>query len=95
MPDSRVVTFPWSSTEDVRYQIVLDIGQMDGPAVGSIALDARWRMLDRSRTQVAASVSRVSEPVGAGTTAAAMSRALGALSYDIARKLTAMERGLP
>lgn len=94
LPESRVVTFPWRSTEDIRYQVVLDIGQMDGPAGGSVALDARWRVLDRSGSEVAARVSRLSEPAGADTAAAAMSRALGALSHDIARELKATETGL-
>jgi len=94
LPESRVVTFPWRSTEDIRYQVVLDIGQMDGPAGGSVALDVRWRVLDRSGSEVAARVSRLSEPAGAGTSAAAMSRALGALSQDIARQLRATARGL-
>jgi len=95
LPDSRVITFPWRSTEDVAYQVVLDVGQMDGPAGGRIALDARWRVLDRSGSEVATHVSRLSEPVGAGTTAAAMSRALGALSHDIAGQLSATARSLP
>jgi uncharacterized lipoprotein YmbA len=94
LPESRVVTFPWRSTENIRYQVVLDIGQMDGPAGGSVALDARWRLLDRSGSEVAARVSRLSEPAGTGTTAAAMSRALGVLSHDIARELKATETGL-
>jgi hypothetical protein len=68
---------------------------MDGPAGGSVALDARWRVLDRSGSEIAARVSRLSEPAGSGTTAAAMSRALGALSHDIARDLRATARGLP
>lgn len=95
LPESRVITFPWRSTEEIAYQVVLDIAQMDGPARGSIALDARWRVLDRSGSQVAAHVSRLSEPAGAGTTAAAMSRVLGALSHDIARQLSATARRLP
>ena len=95
LPDSRVVTFPWRSTDDIRYQIVLDIGQMDGPAGGSVALDARWRVLDRSGSEIAARISRLSEPARGGTTAAAMSRALGALSHDIARDLRATARELP
>ena len=95
LPENRVVTFPWHSTEAIRYQIVLDIVQLDGPAGGSVALDARWRVLDPSGSEVAAHISRLSEPAGAGTTAAAMSRALGALSHDIARDLRATARGLP
>jgi uncharacterized protein len=93
LPESRVVTFPWRSTEAIGYQVILDIGQMDGPAGGSVALDARWRVLDRSGSEVAARVLRLSEPAGTGTTAAAMSQALGVLSHDIARELKATERG--
>jgi uncharacterized lipoprotein YmbA len=89
LPECRVVPFPWRSTEQIRYQVVLDIEQMDGPAGGSVALDARWRVLDRSGREVAARVSRVSQPAGGGTTAEAMSRALAALAQDIARDLRA------
>jgi uncharacterized protein len=92
LPDSRVVTFPWRSAEKIRYQVILDIEQMDGPAGGTVALDARWRILDRSGSEVAARVARLSEPAGPGTTAAAVSRALGALSRDIARELGTIER---
>jgi len=95
LPNSRIVTFPWRNTQAVRYQVVLDIGQMDGPADGSIALDARWRVLDRSGRELAVRVSRLREPGTAGTTAAAMSRALGALSRDIAREIEATEGGRP
>jgi uncharacterized lipoprotein YmbA len=89
LPESRLVTFPWRGTEAVRYQVILDIWQMDGPADGSVALDARWRVLDRSGRKVVARLSRLREPAGAGTTAAAVSRALGALSRDIAREIRA------
>ena len=92
LPDSRVVTFPWRSAEKIRYQVTLDIEQMDGPAGGDVTLDTRWRILDQSGTEVAGRVSRLSEPAGSGTAAAAMSRALGALSRDIARQLGAIER---
>jgi uncharacterized lipoprotein YmbA len=86
LPDSLVVVFPWRSTEKVRYQVIVEIAQMDGPA-GSIALDARWRVADPSGSEVAARVSRVTESAGSGTAAAAVSRALGALSREIAREL--------
>jgi hypothetical protein len=95
LPEGRVVPFPWRSTEDVRYQVVLDIVQMDGPAGGGLTLEARWRVLDGSGIEVASLVSRLSEPAGAGTTAAAMSRALGALSHEMARELKAREMVRP
>ena len=94
LPESRVVAFPWCSTEAIGYQVIVDIGPMDGPAGGSVALDARWRVLDRFGSEVAVRVSRLSEPAGTGTAAAAMSRALGVLSHDIARELKATEGGV-
>jgi hypothetical protein len=93
LPESLVVTFPWRSVEKIRYQVILEVVQMDGPAGGNVALDARWRVLDPSGRQVAARVVRLTEPAGPGAdaTAAAMSRALGTLSRDIARELKATE----
>lgn len=93
LPDSVVVVFPWRSTEKVRYQVVVEVAQMDGPPGGSLALDARWRVLDRSGNEIVGRVLRLGEPTGAGTTAAAMSRALGTLSRDIARELGATDGG--
>ena len=89
LPECRVVAFPWRSGEQIRYQVVLDIEQMDGSAGGSVALDVRWRVLDRSGKEVAARVSRVSQPASNGTAADAISRALAALTQDIARDLRA------
>ena len=70
---------------------------MDGPAGGNVALDVRWRALDPSGGQVAVRVLCLSEPAGpgAGATAAAMSRALGTLSRDIAQQLRMREGWLP
>jgi uncharacterized lipoprotein YmbA len=93
LPESLVVVFPWRSTEKIRYQIVVEVAQMDGPAGGNVTLDARWRVLDASGKQIAAHAVHLSEPAGRGaaTTASAMSRALGTLSRDIADWLRATE----
>ena len=42
LPECRVVPFPWRSTEEISYEVVLDIEQVDGRAVGNVALVARW-----------------------------------------------------
>jgi len=93
LPESLVVVFPWRSTEKIRYQIVVEVAQMDGPAGGNVTLDARWRVLDASGKQIAARAVHLSEPAGGGaaTTASAMSRALGTLSRDIADWVRATE----
>lgn len=97
LPESLIVTFPWRSTEKIRYQVILEVVQMDGPAGGNVALDVRWRALDPSGGQVAVRVLHLSEPAGpsADATAAAMSRALGTLSRDIARELRTTDGWLP
>lgn len=95
LPGGRVVSFPWRGTEEIRYQVILDIVQMDGPAGGSVALEARWRVLDAAGREAAARVSRLSEEAGDGSTATAISRALGALSYEIARELKGAATALP
>lgn len=97
LPESLIVAFPWRSTEKIQYQIILEVVQMDGPAAGNVALDVRWRALDPSGRQVAVRVLRLSEPAGPGAdaTAAAMSRALGTLSRDIARELRTTGGWLP
>jgi uncharacterized lipoprotein YmbA len=86
--------FPWRSTEKIRYQVIREVVPMDGPAGGNATVDARRHVLDRSGREVAGRVFRLSEPasLGPGTTMAAMSRALGTLSRDIAREPRATER---
>jgi uncharacterized lipoprotein YmbA len=82
---------------EAQRGILLEVVEMDGPAGGNVALNVRWRALDPSGRQVAVRVLRLSEPAGPGAdaTAAAMSRALGTLSRDIARKLRTTEGWLP
>ena len=97
LPESHVVVFPWRSSEKIRYQILLEVAQMDGPAGGTVTLDARWRLLDAGGKQIVARVVHLSEPAGpsAATTASAMSRAIGTLSRDIADELRATEGWRP
>jgi hypothetical protein len=97
LPESLVVVFPWHSTEKMRYQIVVEVAQMDGPAGGNVTLDARWRLLDARGKQVIARAVHLSEPAGpsAATTASAMSRAIGTLSRAMADELRATEGWRP
>jgi uncharacterized lipoprotein YmbA len=97
LPESLIVVFPWRHTEAIRYQIVLEVTQMDGRAGGDVTLDARWRALDPSGRQVIARTVHLREPAGqnAATIASAMSRALGTLSRDIADEMRATEGWRP
>jgi uncharacterized lipoprotein YmbA len=95
LPSAKISIFPWRGLEAVRYQLIVDVTRFDGPAAGETALEARWRVLDAaSGKEVAAKTSRLAEPTGGPgytMTVSSMSRALGALSRDIAQTLL----GLP
>jgi len=95
LPAAKVSVFPWRGLDAVRYQVIVNVTRFDGPAAGDTALEARWRVIDAaSGKEVAAKTTRLTEPAGGpGYTMAvsAMSRALEALSREIAQTLV----GLP
>jgi uncharacterized lipoprotein YmbA len=94
LPAAKIWVFPWRGLEGVRYQVIVDVTRFDGPAAGETALEARWRILDgASGKDVASKTTRLAEPAGGpgyAMTVSAMSRALGALSRDIAQALVAL-----
>lgn len=94
LPSAKISIFPWRGLDGVRYQVAVDITRFDGPAGGDTALEARWRILDgASGKEVTAKTSRLAEPAGGSgytMTVSAMSRALNALSRDIAQTLVAL-----
>jgi uncharacterized lipoprotein YmbA len=90
MPSARISVFPWRSLDGVRYQVIVDVTRLDGPAGSDLALEARWRILDAAGKEAALKTTRLTEPTGGGgysATVSAMSRALAALSRDIAQAL--------
>jgi uncharacterized protein len=95
LPAAKVSVFPWRGLDAVRYQVIVNVTRFDGPAAGDTVLEARWRVIDAaSGKEVAAKTTRLTEPAGGpGYTMAvsAMSRALEALSREIAQTLV----GLP
>jgi len=94
LPSARIAVFPWRGLDAVRYQVLVDVTRFDGPAGGDTALEARWRILDGvTGKEAAAKITRLTEsPGGSGypLTVSAMSRALNALSRDIAQSLVAL-----
>lgn len=94
LPSARIATFPWRGLDAVRYQVIVDVTRFDGPAGGDTSLEARWRILDGANgKEVAAKTTRLAEPAGGSgytMTVAAMSRALNALSQDIAQAVVAL-----
>ena len=83
----RIAVFPWSGARTVEHQVVIDVTRFDGVAGGDVLLEARWRVLGQDRKELALRSSALREATGeAGYLAlvAAMSRALEALSREIA-----------
>jgi len=93
MPSARFAVFPWRTLESVRYQVVVDVTRFDGPLGGDVAVEARWRILEASGKEVAGTMTRLAQSTGGAgysQTVSSMSRALGALSLEIARALAAL-----
>src|SRR5262245_50810973 len=95
IPTPRIVPFPWRGTRTVQYQVVVEILRFEGRLGGDAALDARWRVLDSAGRELALRMSTVTEATsgpGYGALVAALSRALGTLSGEIATAIAAMPR---
>jgi uncharacterized lipoprotein YmbA len=93
MPSVRISIFPWRGLEQIRYQVIVDVTRLDGPAGGELALEARWRILDSAGREMAATTTRLTEATGgAGYSpmVSAISRALAALSREMAQALAAL-----
>jgi hypothetical protein len=92
----RVAIFPWNAALSVQYQVVVEVMRFDGAVGGDVVLDARWHILAADGKELAVNRSLHTQPTGgAGYPAlvTAMSRALAALSREIAGGVQALPRG--
>jgi uncharacterized lipoprotein YmbA len=86
----RVALFAWDPAPSVQRQVVVDVMRFDGALGGDVVLDVRWRVFAADGEELAANRSVLTQPTGgAGYPAVvdAMSRALAALSREIAATL--------
>lgn len=91
----RVALFAWDSAQAVQHQVVVDVMRFDGAMGGDVVLDARWRILATDGKELAANRSVLTQPTGGPgypAAVAAMSRALAALSREIAAALDTLPR---
>jgi uncharacterized lipoprotein YmbA len=93
VPTDKVSVFPWGRLTAIDYQVVVEISRFDADASGSVVLSANWKLYrEESREVVAQRKTVFTEPVG-GTAytdiVAAQSRALAALSHEIATAVRA------
>lgn len=87
-----VVTLPQRRAVRYAYQVEVDVSRFDFDAAGRAVLDARWYVIGSREAVVESGRATLSEPATSGdyaSIAAAMSRALGALSRQIADAILA------
>jgi uncharacterized lipoprotein YmbA len=85
-----VAIFPWDPAQAVQYQLVVTVIRFDGVMGGDVVLDARWRILATDGKELAVSRSVLTQPTGKTgfqAVVTAMSRALAALSREIAAEI--------
>jgi len=93
--ENRVSVLPRRGSQPVKYTVAVDVARFEGVGGGDVALDARWRIVGENGKELTARRSTFSETTGApgyGPLVAAMSRALGSLSRDIATAVSDLPR---
>ena len=93
--EHRVAVFPRRASQRVTYTVAVDVARFEGVRGGDVALEARWRITNGDGTDLTVRRSTFSETTdapGYGALVAAMSRALGALSRDIATAIGNLPR---
>lgn len=93
----RVSVFPWKGPTPVEYQVIVEVTRFLGEPGGEVSLVALWSLVGKNGKEVLVSEkSSFSEPTKSQdyeALAAAMSRAVAALSHDIATAIsTASQR---
>jgi uncharacterized lipoprotein YmbA len=84
----RVALHPWNRSTPMDYQVIVDVGRFEAGTAGATSLLARWSIVDAAdRKILRVRKSSFSEPIADGgyeATVASMSRAVAALSREIA-----------
>jgi uncharacterized lipoprotein YmbA len=92
----HVGIFPWLHSTQFQYQVTVDITQFERTPDGKVTLAARWNVLgDHGDSMLQTEMSRFSIPIdstGYDAIASAESRAVEALSREIATALKSLPR---
>ena len=95
LPSQHVCVFPWPRAVPVRYQVTLEIIHLEKMPDEKVILDARWNILENDGGKLLAMKrSRLTLPLesaGFEGVASAESRAVEALSRDIAAALGSLD----
>ncbi len=92
----RVAVFPWKGPMPLDYQVIVEVTRFLGEPGGEVSLVALWRVVGKNGKEVLTSQkSSFSEPSGSQdyqALATAMSRAVAALSREIATTITTLSQ---
>lgn len=91
----RIAIFPWSSSTQVRYQVAVEILQLDGLPGGNATLNARWTILsENGEKTLLLKRSSISTPVqSAGYEGIAKAESLAV--EQLSREIAAAIRSIP
>jgi hypothetical protein len=91
-----IVVFPWRGATQVDYRVEVEVLLLDGKLRGNASLLARWAIFDEERRNILFNgKSRIDEPTDGQDYKAlvsSQSRAIGALSKEIAEGLRTVMR---
>ena len=92
----RIYLFPWKKNRSTDYEILVDVARFDGEFGRDVVLIARWSIYGaRGKKELVTDSVRVTESAGSEdyeAQVAAMSRAVGELSGEIAKSLQEVDR---
>lgn len=92
LPGSSYVDYPWYESQAPEFAVALDVQHFEADATGTVLLEATWR-LSRAGTAMDGRATRIEASAGGlgqGAAVAAQSRALAALSAEIAAAVRLM-----
>ncbi len=87
----RIYLYPWRISVPIDYQVVMDVVRCDGRLGEAVWLEVRWSVVaGPEKKLIKIHRSNIREPVSGpdyGDVVAAMSRAVGTLSQEIAQAI--------
>ena len=98
IPTDRISVFPWNRTAPVELQVAVVVTRFEREPDGVVTLATRWRLIGSSGREVRPQQNSTYRESAGGSTrelVAAMSRAIGAFSQDIASALRSAAQSSP
>jgi len=89
----RIVIFPWTGAPHIDYRVAVEVIRFDGAPGNAVTLNARWSIIEEEAQKTLAEkksvISVPAEGQDFGALVAAQSKAVAALSNEIAAAITA------